>query len=469
VFAQNRNVVVFFKRNNLGNPCRRRQKMLSYALIGFRRWLPAPLFPCDERQEPFMQHPQNTTIIGLQWGDEGKGKMVDRLAENADMIVRFQGGHNAGHTLVVEGITYKLNLLPSGIVRPDKKTALGHGVVLDLWALEKEMATLSAAGIAITPQRFMIAENTSLIMPWHRVQDQNRESGLGDKKIGTTGRGIGPAYEDRVGRRAFRAGDLLDPQDLKNRLVEFSDQVEDFSAFCDDMMRFAKTLSPHIVPLWHVLSEGQRKGEKVLFEGAQGFYLDVDFGTYPFVTSSNTLASQAATGTGLPASAVGHVLGVVKAYTTRVGSGPFPTELGDATGEHLGAKGHEFGTVTGRKRRCGWLDGVLLKQACTINGIHALALTKLDVLDELPTINVAVAYQKAGVTYTHLPLHWRDFSDVSVIYETLPGWQSVTEGLQDYNALPANAKAYIAYIERLAGVPVTYISTGPEREATIVR
>lgn len=416
-----------------------------------------------------MSYPQNTTIIGLQWGDEGKGKMVDHLAESADIIVRFQGGHNAGHTLVVGGVTYKLNLLPSGIVRPDKKTALGHGVVLDLWALEKEMATLSAAGIAITPQRFMIAENASLIMPWHRVQDQNRERGLGDNKIGTTGRGIGPAYEDRVGRRAFRAGDLLDPQALNARLQDVADQVDDFGVFCGDMMRFARTLAPHIVPLWQVLAESQRTGETILFEGAQGFYLDVDFGTYPFVTSSNTMASQAATGTGLPAAAVGHVLGVVKAYTTRVGSGPFPTELNDATGEHLGAKGHEFGTVTGRKRRCGWLDGVLLKQACTINGIQSLALTKLDVLDDLPTIKVAVAYQKDGVTYTHLPLHWRDFSDVSVVYDTLPGWQSVTEGLQDYDALPANAKAYITYIERLSGVPVTYISTGPEREATIVR
>jgi adenylosuccinate synthase len=416
-----------------------------------------------------MKNDKNTTIIGLQWGDEGKGKMVDRLAEDADIVVRFQGGHNAGHTLVVNGVTYKLNLLPSGIVRPDKKTALGHGVVLDLWALEREMATLAAAGIAITPQRFMIAENASLIMPWHRVQDQNREKGLGDKKIGTTGRGIGPAYEDRVGRRAFRAGDLLDHAALKTRLHELAEQVEDFEVFCQDMMRFAKTLSPHIVPLWRVLGEADHAGARILFEGAQGFYLDVDFGTYPFVTSSNTLASQAATGTGLPAAAVGHVLGVVKAYATRVGSGPFPTELSDATGEHLGAKGHEFGTVTGRKRRCGWLDGVLLKQACLINGVNALALTKLDVLDELPEIKVAVAYQKAGVTYDYLPLHWRDFSDVSLVYETLPGWQSITAGLQDYDALPVNAKAYVAYIEKLAGVPITYISTGPGREETIVR
>ena len=313
----------------------------------------------------------------------------------------------------------------------------------------------------------MIAENASLIMPWHRERDQASETNLGDKKIGTTGRGIGPAYEDRVGRRSIRAGDLLNIDQLLHLLNDFRGNVPDYDTFCNDMLRFAKNISPHVVPLWKVLSELHAQGKHILFEGAQGFYLDVDFGTYPFVTSSNTLASQAATGTGLPAKAVGNVVGVVKAYSTRVGSGPFPTELNNEIGEYLGKTGHEFGTVTGRKRRCGWLDGVLLRQACTINGVDALALTKLDVLDGLDKINVAVAYQKNGQTFYHLPLHWRDFSDLSVVYETLDGWQSQTVGMREYNQLPENAKKYVRYIEKLTGVPVKYISTGPDREAKI--
>jgi adenylosuccinate synthase len=421
----------------------------------------------------------NVVVMGAQWGDEGKGKIVDWLCERADIVVRFQGGHNAGHTLVIGNETYKLALLPSGVVRPGKLSVIGNGVVLDPWHLIEEMEGLRKRGIDIDPQRLKIAENATLILPLHRELDQLREAAAAEQRIGTTGRGIGPAYEDKVGRRAIRA------QDLKNmgtmgakvdRLLVHHNALRRGLGVAeigkDTLMRELAEIAPKILPfvdvVWSLLDRERRAGRRILFEGAQGALLDVDHGTYPFVTSSNTVAAQAATGSGMGPGAISYVLGLAKAYTTRVGSGPFPTELTDAIGERLGERGQEFGVNTGRKRRCGWFDACLVRQVIKVSGINGIALTKLDVLDGFEQIKVCIGYELDGARIDSLPAGTNAQTRVKPIYETLDGWSQSTRGARTWGELPAQAVKYVRHIEELIECPVTLLSTSPERDDTIL-
>jgi len=420
----------------------------------------------------------NVTVIGGQWGDEGKGKIVDWLSSRADVVVRFQGGHNAGHTLVVGDEVYKLSLLPSGIVR-GTLSVIGNGVVLDPWALRDEVGRLTAQGVAVTPATLQIADTCPLILPFHRDLDALREDASGLGKIGTTRRGIGPAYEDKVGRRAIRVCDLahlgaLEPQ--VDRLCAhhdalragFGESTIDRERLMRDLAEVADFVLQFARPVWKTLNTARAEGRRILFEGAQGVLLDVDHGTYPFVTSSNTVAGTAAGGTGLGPAAAGFVLGIVKAYTTRVGSGPFPTELDDAVGQRLGERGREFGTVTGRKRRCGWFDSVLVRQSCAVAGVTGIALTKLDVLDGLDEIRICAGYRLRGELLDHLPAHSADQAAVEPVYETVEGWTQSTAGARSWAQLPANAIKYIRRVEELIQCPVALVSTSPEREDTIL-
>lgn len=420
----------------------------------------------------------NVAVIGAQWGDEGKGKIVDWLAERADVVVRFQGGHNAGHTLVVGDKVYKLSLLPSGIVR-GTPSVIGNGVVLDPWALKAEVEKLRGQGVAIGPDTLMIADTCPLILPFHRDLDAMREDASGAGKIGTTRRGIGPAYEDKVGRRAIRVCDLahldsLDPQ--LDRLCAHHDALRagfgvapiDRAELLGSLRGIADFVLPYARPVWKQLAEARAAGKRILFEGAQGVLLDIDHGTYPFVTSSNTIAGTAAGGSGMGPGAVGFVLGIAKAYTTRVGSGPFPTELEDETGERLGVRGHEFGTVTGRKRRCGWFDSVLVRQSVAVSGVTGIALTKLDVLDGFDEIRICTGYRLNGAVLDHFPAHAADQAEVEPVYETMPGWHESTAGARSWAQLPAQAIKYVRRIEELIQCPVALVSTSPERQDTIL-
>ena len=420
----------------------------------------------------------NVTVIGAQWGDEGKGKIVDWLAERADAVVRFQGGHNAGHTLVVGENVYKLSLLPSGIVT-GTLSIIGNGVVLDPWALRDEMTKLRGQGVSITTESFALADNCALILPIHRDLDGLREAAAGSGKIGTTGRGIGPAYEDKVGRRAIRVCDLahLDALDAQlDRLCAHHDALRagfgeppvDRARLIADLKEIAPFVLEYAQPVWKRLNQVRKAGARILFEGAQGVLLDVDHGTYPFVTSSNTVSGTAAAGSGLGPSAAGFVLGIVKAYTTRVGSGPFPTELEDETGQRLGERGHEFGTVTGRKRRCGWFDAVIVRQSCAVSGVTGIALTKLDVLDGFDTIKICTGYRLNGKVYDYLPAHAAEQAAVEPIYEEMPGWQETTAGARSWADLPAQAIKYITRVQELIETPVALVSTSPQREDTIL-
>ncbi|WP_286828134.1 MULTISPECIES: adenylosuccinate synthase [Kordiimonas] len=421
----------------------------------------------------------NVVVVGSQWGDEGKGKIVDWLSERADVVVRFQGGHNAGHTLVIDGNVYKLSLLPSGIVRGGKTSVIGNGVVVDPWALLKEMETLRGQGVDITPESLQIAANATMIMPYHRELDAIREDATKGVKIGTTRRGIGPAYEDKVGRRAIRVCDLQSRAMVEARLEValthhnavrrgLGHEEIDSKEMADELMAMASEILPYVTNVWRTLDDADKAGKKVLFEGAQGTLLDVDHGTYPFVTSSNTIAGQAAGGSGMGPSSLGYVLGITKAYTTRVGSGPFPTEQENEIGQYLGEKGHEFGTVTGRSRRCGWFDAVLVRQSLTIGGVTGIALTKLDVLDGMDELKVCVGYKHKGEVIDYLPYGMEDQADVEPVYETLEGWKDSTFGARSWADLPATAVKYIRRIEELIGVPVALLSTSPERDDTIL-
>jgi adenylosuccinate synthase len=421
----------------------------------------------------------NVVVIGAQWGDEGKGKIVDWLSERADIVVRFQGGHNAGHTLVIGNQTYKLSLLPSGVVRPGKLSVIGNGVVVDPWALCDEIERLKAQGVVVTPQNLRIAENATLILPLHRELDQLREAAAAEQRIGTTGRGIGPAYEDKVGRRAIRAQDLKNLGTLGpkvDRLLVHHNALRrglgvvqiGKDALMGELAQIAPKILPFVDMVWSLLDGERRAGKRILFEGAQGALLDVDHGTYPFVTSSNTVAAQAATGSGMGPRAIGYVLGLAKAYTTRVGSGPFPTELTDEVGERLGQRGQEFGVVTGRKRRCGWFDACLVRQVIKVSGIDGIALTKLDVLDGFPEIKVCVAYELDGQRIDSLPAGQNAQARVKPIYESFEGWAQSTRGARTWGQLPAQAVKYVRHIEELIECPVTLLSTSPEREDTIL-
>ncbi|MDY6857776.1 MAG: adenylosuccinate synthase [Pseudomonadota bacterium] len=421
----------------------------------------------------------NVVVVGAQWGDEGKGKIVDWLSERADVIARFQGGHNAGHTLVIDGEVFKLSLLPSGIVRKGKRSVIGNGVVLDPWALIDEIARLTAQGVEISPDNLMIAENTPLILPVHGELDRARENQNAVAKIGTTGRGIGPAYEDKVGRRTVRVADLADKSTLElrvDRLLVHHDALRrglglpevDRAALLAQLEEVAPKILPFAAPVWKVLNEDRRAGKRILFEGAQGALLDVDFGTYPFVTSSNTTAGMAATGTGLGPGAVDFVLGIVKAYTTRVGEGPFPTELDDDNGQRLGERGREFGTVTGRKRRCGWFDAVLVRQTCATSGVSGIALTKLDVLDGFDELKICTGYELDGKMLDYLPTAADLQARVTPVYETLEGWPDSTAGARSWADLPAAAVKYVRRVEELIQCPVALLSTSPERDDTIL-
>jgi adenylosuccinate synthase len=421
----------------------------------------------------------NVVVIGAQWGDEGKGKIVDWLSERADIVVRFQGGHNAGHTLVIGNQTFKLSLLPSSVVRSGKLGVIGNGVVIDPWALCDEIARLKQQGVVVNAENLRVAENATLILPLHRELDQLREAAAGEGRIGTTGRGIGPAYEDKVGRRAIRAQDLKNLNTLgpkidrllvhHNALRRGLGQAEISK---DDLMRELAEIAPKILPyvdvVWSLLDRERRAGKRILFEGAQGALLDVDHGTYPFVTSSNTVAAQAATGSGMGPGAIGYVLGLAKAYTTRVGSGPFPTELTDEIGEQLGQRGQEFGVVTGRKRRCGWFDACLVRQVACVSGLDGIALTKLDVLDGFAEINVCIAYDLDGQRIDSLPAGQNAQARVKPIYQTFEGWTQSTRGARSWSGLPAQAVKYVKTIEELIQCPVALLSTSPEREDTIL-
>jgi adenylosuccinate synthase len=421
----------------------------------------------------------NVVVIGAQWGDEGKGKIVDWLCERADIVVRFQGGHNAGHTLVIGNETYKLALLPSGVVRPGKLSVIGNGVVLDPWHLVTEIGALQKRGIHIGPETLKVAENATLILPLHRELDQLREAAAGEQKIGTTGRGIGPAYEDKAGRRAIRAQDLKNLGTLgpkidrllvhHNALRRGLGQAEiSKDALQRELVEIAPKLLPYVDNVWSLLDRERRSGKRILFEGAQGALLDVDHGTYPFVTSSNTVAAQAATGSGMGPGAISYVLGLAKAYTTRVGSGPFPTELTDAIGERLGERGQEWGVNTGRKRRCGWFDACLVRQMTKVSGIDGIALTKLDVLDGFKEIKVCIGYELDGQRIDSLPAGTNAQARVKPIYETLEGWSESTRGARTWGQLPAQAVKYVRHIEELIECPVTLLSTSPERADTIL-
>ncbi|MDX2101800.1 MAG: adenylosuccinate synthase [Alphaproteobacteria bacterium] len=421
----------------------------------------------------------NVAVIGAQWGDEGKGKIVDWLSERADIVVRFQGGHNAGHTLVIGGQTYKLSLLPSGCVRPGKLSIIGNGVVVDPWHLLQEIATLRSQGVEIGPHNLRIADSAALILPYHSRIDRLREDMAGAAKIGTTGRGIGPAYEDKVGRRAVRVGDLANVEDLERRLNRallhydalfkgLGAEPVDRDSLMADLLALAPQILPFAEPVSERLEEARRLGRRILFEGAQGIMLDVDHGTYPFVTSSTTVAAGAASGSGLGPKAIGFVLGICKAYTTRVGSGPFPTELTDAIGEGLGQRGREFGVVTGRKRRCGWFDAVLVRRAVRLGGIDGIALTKLDILDGMEELKICTGYRLKGEVIDRLPSTASDQAACEPVYETLPGWQETTAGARSFGDLPAAAVKYVKRVEELIGCPVTLLSTSPERDDTIL-
>ncbi|QPM90134.1 adenylosuccinate synthase [Pseudooceanicola algae] len=422
----------------------------------------------------------NVVVVGAQWGDEGKGKIVDWLSERADVIARFQGGHNAGHTLVIDGEVFKLHALPSGVVRGGKLSVIGNGVVLDPWHLLKEIATIQGQGVEITPETLMIAENTPLILPIHGELDRAREEAAGKgTKIGTTGRGIGPCYEDKVGRRAIRVADLADPATLEarvDRALTHHDALRlglgmepvDRAALIASLQEVAAQILPYAAPVWKVLNEKRKAGKRILFEGAQGSLLDIDFGTYPFVTSSNVIAGQAATGVGMGPGAIDFVLGIVKAYTTRVGEGPFPTELLDEDGQRLGERGHEFGTTTGRKRRCGWFDAALLRQTVATSGMNGIALTKLDVLDGFKVLKICVGYDLDGVRQDYLPTATEAQARCTPIYEELEGWSESTEGARSWADLPAAAIKYVRRVEELIDCPVALLSTSPEREDTIL-
>ena len=421
----------------------------------------------------------NVVVVGSQWGDEGKGKIVDWLSEQADIVVRFQGGHNAGHTLVIDGKTFKLSLLPSGVVRGGKLSVIGNGVVVDPQALIDEIAQLKKQGIAVTPENLRIAENAVLILPLHRELDALRESDGAATKIGTTKRGIGPAYEDKVGRRALRAIDLTDlgalPAKIERLLAHhnvlrrgFGHKEADAGALLQALGEIAPKITPYIGSSWRELHAARLAGKRVLFEGAQAVLLDIDHGTYPFVTSSNTVAGQAAAGAGVGPREIGTVLGIVKSYTTRVGEGPFPTELKDAMGEKLGERGHEFGTVTGRKRRCGWFDAVLVRQTVITGGVDGIALTKLDVLDGFDKINICTGYALDGKVLDHLPASANAQARLTPVYESLDGWSESTRGARSWAELPANAIKYVRRVEELIGAPVALLSTSPDRDDTIM-
>ena len=421
----------------------------------------------------------NVAVVGAQWGDEGKGKIVDWLSERADIVVRFQGGHNAGHTLVIDNTTYKLSLLPSGVVREGELGVIGNGVVVDPWALGQEIERLGQQGVAVSRENLRVAENATLILPLHHELDQMREASAGAGKIGTTGRGIGPAYEDKVGRRAIRVQDLKNLDTLgpkvdrilvhHNALRRGLGQPEIAKdALVAELAAVAPKILPYMDVTWDLLDRERRAGKRILFEGAQGVLLDIDHGTYPFVTSSNTVAAQAAIGSGMGPHAIGYVLGIAKAYTTRVGAGPFPTELTDATGERLGERGQEFGVVTGRKRRCGWFDACLVRQTIKVAGIDGIALTKLDVLDGFDMLKVCVGYMLDGERIDRLPAGHNAQARVKPIYETFEGWSQSTRGARSWGELPAQAVKYVRHIEELIECPVTLLSTSPERECTIL-
>jgi len=420
----------------------------------------------------------NVTVIGAQWGDEGKGKIVDWLASRADAVVRFQGGHNAGHTLVIDGNVFKLSLLPSGIVS-GTLSIIGNGVVLDPWALREEVEKLEGQGVVINDDNFAIADNCPLILSVHRELDILREAAAGKGKIGTTGRGIGPAYEDKVGRRAIRVCDLAHLDELEPQLdrlcahhdalrAGFDQAPVDREALLDELRDVAEFVLRFAQPVWKRLKKVRKAGAKILFEGAQGVLLDVDHGTYPFVTSSNTVSGTAASGSGLGPNATGFVLGIVKAYTTRVGSGPFPTELQDEIGQGIGERGHEFGTVTGRQRRVGWFDAVLVRQTCAVSGVTGIALTKIDVLDGLDTVKICTGYRLNNNVYDYLPSHAADQANVEPIYEEMEGWSESTAGARSFADLPANAIKYIQRVQELIECPVALVSTSPERDDTIL-
>ncbi|MGZ9809716.1 adenylosuccinate synthase [Pseudoroseicyclus sp. H15] len=421
----------------------------------------------------------NVVVVGTQWGDEGKGKIVDWLSERADVIARFQGGHNAGHTLVIDGEVYKLHALPSGVVRGGKLSIIGNGVVLDPWHLLEEIAAIRAQGVEISPETLMIAENTPLILPLHGELDRARENQNSVAKIGTTGRGIGPAYEDKVGRRVIRVADLGDAATLELRvdraLVHHNAlrsglgmEPVDREALLEMLRELAPKILPYAKPVWKVMTEARRAGKRILFEGAQGALLDIDFGTYPYVTSSNVIAGQAATGTGIGPGSIDFVLGITKAYTTRVGEGPFPTELHDDDGQRLGERGHEFGTTTGRKRRCGWFDACLLRQTCATSGVSGIALTKLDVLDGFETLRICTGYELDGQQLDYLPTAADQQARCTPLYEEMPGWAESTAGARSWADLPGQAIKYVRRIEELIGCPVALVSTSPEREDTIL-
>ncbi len=421
----------------------------------------------------------NVAVIGAQWGDEGKGKIVDWLSQRADVVVRFQGGHNAGHTLVIDGVEFRLSLLPSGIVRPGKLSIIGSGVVVDPWALIREIDAIKVKGVTVTPDNLKLAENATLILPLHGEIDRAREEARGADKIGTTGRGIGPAYEDKVGRRAIRVCDLADPASLggkiDNLLLHHNALLRGLGAkelergpILAALLEIAPKVLPFADSAWRLLDDAKKAGKRVLFEGAQGAMLDVDHGTYPFVTSSHTHPGQAASGAGIGPGNVGYVLGITKAYTTRVGSGPFPTELKDDIGETLGQKGKEFGVVTGRKRRCGWFDAVMVRQASKVSGIDGIALTKLDVLDGFKEIKVCIGYKLDGKTLDRLPPLAEAQEKVEPIYETIEGWSDSTRGARSWSQLPALAVKYVRRVEELIETPVAILSTSPEREDTVL-
>ena len=421
----------------------------------------------------------NVVVVGSQWGDEGKGKIVDWLSSEADVVVRFQGGHNAGHTLVIDGVTYKLRLLPSGIVRKDKISIIGNGVVVDPWALLDEITEIKSKGVVVNQENFIISESANLILPFHKEMDEIREDSAGKAKIGTTRRGIGPAYEDKIGRRSIRVMDLTSESNLDHRLQTvlihhnairkgLGKKIFEKDQLKKDLLKIAPEILKFSQPVWKKLDEFKSEGKKILFEGAQGILLDVDHGTYPFVTSSNTVASSAATGTGCGLDTINYVLGITKAYTTRVGEGPFPTELKDNIGELLGSRGKEFGTVTSRKRRCGWFDGVLVRQTIKISGIKGIALTKLDVLDELDEIKMCISYELKGKKIDYLPASVEDQLQVKPIYKVFKGWKSSTRGIKSFEKLPAKAQDYIKGLESFIGTKVASISTSPERKDTIL-
>ena len=422
---------------------------------------------------------KNVVVVGSQWGDEGKGKIVDWLSDQADIVIRFQGGHNAGHTLVIDGVTYKLRLLPSGIVRKGKISIIGNGVVVDPWALLEEIKEIKSKGIDVNEDNFIISESANLILPFHREMDEIREDAAGKGKIGTTRRGIGPAYEDKVGRRSIRVMDLRSESNLDHRLETvllhhnairkgLGKKIYEKNQLKKDLLKIAPEILKFSKPVWLKIDEYKKKKKKILFEGAQGILLDVDHGTYPFVTSSNTVAASAATGSGCGPNSIHYVLGITKAYTTRVGEGPFPTELKDEIGELLGTRGKEFGTVTSRKRRCGWFDGVLVRQTIKVSGIDGIALTKLDVLDELDEIKMCVKYELNGEKLDYLPAAFEDQQKIKPIYKIFPGWKSSTSGIKNIDALPENAKKYILAVEDFIGAKISSISTSPEREDTIL-